>query len=150
MQIGAVCGSKRKSWSLINPDPVTVVHVCRGHSAPDCGFTVPGSCQKRASTSQRRYSGWRSLSTRSGPAETGRIVPRCEDLPEEHLPRAHAYTANKAQKNNGPAFISPCIFVLVSPVFVFGGLGVPSYPVPIPVLFLVFVLNICDVPATQP
>ena len=25
---------------------------------------------------------WCSLSTRSGPAETGRIVPRCENLPE--------------------------------------------------------------------
>ena len=81
MLIGAICGPNELVESYY-PRGGKVVHFCRGHSAVACGFTVPGSCQKGESTSQRGYSGWRILSTRFGPAETGRIVPRCEDLPE--------------------------------------------------------------------
>ena len=88
-----------------------------------CG---PRVCQKRASTSQRRYSGWRSLSTRSGPAETGRIIPRCENLPKGIYLVPQACSAGKVLYRLSIR-LHVC-FVLVSPVFCFWWSWCPRLP----------------------
>ena len=90
-----------------------------------CG---PRVCQKGESTSQRRYS--------DGVVFQHVLVPlkqagsfRAAGSALGHLPDAWRIDALPRQETReGPAFPIPMCFVLVSPVFVVDGLGVPGCP----------------------
>ena len=89
-----------------------------------CG---PRVCQKGEATSQRRYTG--------GVVFQHVLVPlkqagsfRAAGSALGHLPDAWRFYALPDKKPVRVQQSYPRVFVLVSPVFVFGGLGVPGYP----------------------
>ena len=132
------------SWSLINPESA------RWYTF--VGDTVPQSVGLRSPGPARKGNLPHRGGTQDGVVFQRVLVPLKQvgsSRAARICPGAFASCPRLVQRTRlciGPAFVSPCVFVLVSPVFLVV-LASPAIPVP---MRPHVILTICDVPATQP